>query len=30
MKNDQILMYQNSDGDLMIDVKLENDTVWLT
>ena len=30
MKDDQILIYQNSEGDLRIDVKLENDTVWLT
>ncbi|MGF6927361.1 prophage maintenance system killer protein [Chitinophaga sp. W2I13] len=30
MKDDQILIYQNSEGDLRIDVKLEDDTVWLT
>lgn len=30
MQNDQILIYEHSEGDLRIDVKLENDTVWLT
>ncbi|MEC5147152.1 virulence protein RhuM/Fic/DOC family protein [Chitinophaga sp. 212800010-3] len=30
MQDDQILIYEHSEGDLRIDVKLENDTVWLT
>jgi phage regulator Rha-like protein len=28
--NSEILFYQNSDGDLKIDVMLEDETVWLT
>lgn len=28
--NSEILFYQNSDGDLKIDVRLEDETVWLT
>ncbi|MEI6866587.1 hypothetical protein [Flavicella sp.] len=30
MKNDQILIYQNQDGNIKIDVHLEGETVWLT
>lgn len=30
MKTDQILIYQNTDGDIKIDVCLEEETVWLT
>lgn len=30
MKNNQILIYQNPDGKIKIDVRLEEDTVWLT
>ena len=31
MKNDpQILIYQSSDGDIRIDVSLEEETVWLS
>lgn len=30
MNNDQILIYQNPDGETSIDVKLEDETVWLT
>ncbi|MGB1316460.1 MAG: virulence RhuM family protein, partial [Chitinophagales bacterium] len=30
MKNDQILIYQNPEGKIKIDVRLEEDTVWLT
>ena len=28
--NDKIIIYQTADGTTSIDVKLENDTVWLT
>lgn len=28
--NSNILLYQTEDGHLNIDVRLENDTVWLT
>lgn len=28
--NDKIIIYQTSDGETAIDVKLENETVWLT
>lgn len=28
--NSQILIYQNPDGNIKIDVRLENETVWLT
>ena len=30
MKQDQIVIYQTEDGQTQIDVRLENDTVWLT
>ena len=30
MKEDQIVIYQTEDGQTQIDVRLENDTVWLT
>ncbi|MFA4911799.1 MAG: cell filamentation protein Fic, partial [Desulfobacteria bacterium] len=28
--NSQLLIYQTSDGNTKIDVRLENETVWLT
>ena len=28
--NGEILIYQNPDGNIKIDVRLENETVWLT
>ena len=28
--NSEILLYQNLDGNIKIDVRLEEDTVWLT
>jgi Virulence protein len=28
--NSEILIYQNKDGDIKIDVRLEEETVWLT
>lgn len=28
--NDQIIIYQTADGQTQIDVRMENDTVWLT
>ncbi len=28
--NSEILIYQNSDGNIKIDVRLEEETVWLT
>lgn len=30
MDKGQILLYQSADGDSKIEVRLENDTVWLT
>ena len=30
MNNGEILLYQNPDGDIKIDVRLEEETVWLT
>jgi hypothetical protein len=30
MNNSQLLIYQNSDGTIKIDVRLEDETVWLT
>ncbi len=30
MKESEILIYQNQDGNIKIDVRLENETVWLT
>ena len=30
MKQDQIVIYQTEDGQILIDVRLENGTVWLT
>ena len=29
MKQDQIVIYQTEDGQTQIDVRLENETVWL-
>lgn len=28
--NSEILIYKNQDGNIKIDVRLENETVWLT
>ena len=28
--NSEILIYQNQDGNIKIDVRLDNETVWLT
>lgn len=28
--NSEILIYENQDGNIKIDVRLENETVWLT
>ena len=30
MNNSQLLIYQSPSGDIKIDVRLENETVWLT
>ena len=30
MENNQIEIYRSPDGDIELNVKLENDTVWLT
>ena len=30
MKTGEILIYQNNEGDIKIDVRLEDETVWLT
>jgi len=30
MNNSEILIYQNQDGKIKIDFRLENETVWLT
>ncbi len=30
MENDQIVIYQTEDGHTQIDVRMKNDTVWLT
>ena len=30
MNNGEILIYQNSEGNIKIDVRLEDETVWLT
>lgn len=30
MKQDQIVIYQTEDGQTQIDVRLENETVWLS
>ena len=30
MKNDQIVIYKSENGETVIDVKLENETIWLT
>ena len=30
MKTNQLIIYQNTDGNIKIDVRLENETVWLT
>ncbi|MBR3757055.1 MAG: virulence RhuM family protein [Bacteroidaceae bacterium] len=29
-KNDQIIIYQTEDGQTQVDVRMENETVWLT
>jgi len=28
--NSEIIIYQNPDGNIKIDVRLEDDTIWLT
>ena len=28
--NDQIIIYQTDDGQMQIDVRMENETVWLS
>jgi hypothetical protein len=28
--NSKILLYQNPDGNIKLDVRLENETIWLT
>ena len=30
MENDKIIIYQTEDGQTQIDVRLENDMIWLT
>ena len=30
MNNSEILIYQNPDGNIKIDVRLDDETVWLT
>jgi len=30
MANDQITIYETENGETTIDVKLENETIWLT
>jgi len=30
MQNDQIVIYETENGETVIDVKLENETIWLT
>ena len=30
MEENKIVLYQTEDGQTLIDVRLENDTVWLT
>ena len=30
MTNSEILIYQNPDGNIKLDVRLEDETVWLT
>ena len=30
MQNDQIIIYETENGEMAIDVKLENETIWLT
>ncbi len=30
MNTSEIIIYQNTDGDIKIDVRLEEETVWLT
>ena len=30
MQNDQIVIYSTENGETVIDVKLENETIWLT
>lgn len=30
MKNNQIVIYKTNNGETIIDVKLENETIWLT
>jgi hypothetical protein len=30
MNNSEIILYQNPDGNIKIDVRLEEETVWLT
>ena len=30
MNNNEIIIYQSEDGQTQVDVRMENDTVWLT
>ncbi len=30
MQNDQIIIYETESGETVIDVRLENETIWLT
>ncbi len=30
MNNSEIILYKNTDGNIKIDVRLEEETVWLT
>ena len=30
MSTDQIIIYQTADGQTIMDVRLENDTIWLS
>jgi hypothetical protein len=30
MSNSEIILYQNADGNIKIDVRLDEETVWLT
>ena len=30
MENSEIIIYQNADGNIKVDVRLEDETVWLT
>jgi hypothetical protein len=30
MENGEIVIYQNNEGDIKLDVRLEDETVWLS